>query len=599
MKKRGNFVTYQQLNIMDCGPTCLRMVAKYHGSQVDINTIRRNAGFNKGGVSLLGISDAAENIGFRTRAVQVTQDQLIKQVPHPCILHWEQNHFVVLPPLKTSWFTRTSILIADPAKGLIRYSNEEFRKYWISSVNEMGTGIGTVLILEPTALNYDSGEINGVHKWSLPINYLKRNIRSITQVILSLLVASVFQLIIPLLTQSIIDTGINTQNIQYISLVLLAQLMLIFSRTIVDFVRGRILLFVSININVSLLSDFWIKLTRLPMSYFDSYHLGDTLQRLEDSKSIERFMTSNAISSFFSIFTFFIFSFVLALYSTTVLSVFIIGGALYFLWISFFLKFRRKVNYQLFSLSAKENVASLQMIQGMQELKLNNAEKLKRWEWENIQASVFKLSLKNLSYSQLQQAGAIFINEGKNVIIIFLVAQLVIEGRLTLGAMLAIQYIIGQLNSPIEQFIGFLQAFQDAKISMERLNEIHGLPEENTPDIILSGNEIMPINKSVILKNVSFSYPGIDQEPILSQINLLIEEGKTTAIVGVSGSGKTTLLKLLLKFYDSYKGEIQIGKEASINSPNNLINFSNINPAFWRSQCGAVLQDGFIFNDTI
>lgn len=418
------------------------------------------------------------------------------------------------------------------------------------------------------------------------------------QVIIALLITSGFQLIFPFLTQSIVDTGINTQNLQFITIVLIAQLMLIFSRTVIDFIRSRLLLTVSVNINFSLLSDFWIKLTRLPISYFDTYHTGDTLQRLGDSKRIESFLTGSALNTFFSLFNFIIFAWVLMLYNIQLFFVFGIGSLFYFIWIKLFLRIRRKINYQTFYLSAKENNVSLQLVQGMQELKLNSAEHLKRWEWENVQASIFKLSFKNLSYSQVQQAGAVLINEGKNVIITFLVAQMVVKGQLTFGAMLAVQYIIGQLNSPIEQFVGFVQNAQDAKISMERLNEIHQLPEEEkSVSDAEGGSHYLPDNKSIILTNVSFTYPGAGNDPVLEQVNLDIPEGKTTAVVGVSGSGKTTLLKLLLKFYEQYEGDISVGSVTT--DSGHGLRFKYISPAYWRKQCGAVLQDGFIFNDTI
>jgi ATP-binding cassette subfamily B protein len=409
-------------------------------------------------------------------------------------------------------------------------------------------------------------------------------------VFIALLIASLLQLIFPFLTQSIVDTGINTQNLQFITIVLVAQLMLVFSQTFVDFIRSRLLLNISIVLNFSLLSDFWIKLTRLPISYFDSYHTGDTLQRINDTKKIESFLTGSALNTFFSLFSFLIFSVVLMLYNVQLFFVFAIGSILYFLWIRLFMRYRRKLNYQSFHLSAKENNATLQLVQGMQEIKLHGAEQLKRWEWENLQASIFKLSFKNLTYSQVQQSGALLINQGKNIVITFLVANLVVQGQLTLGAMLAVQYIIGQLNSPIEQFIGFMQTAQDAKISMERINEIHQLEDEEPLNVEeLQSIKVLPENKTIDLENFSFTYAGAGNEPVLRNINLQIPEGKTTAIVGVSGSGKTTLLKLLLRFYDSYEGEIKIGDS----------NLKYISPSFWRKQCGAVLQDGYIFNDTI
>lgn len=580
---------------MDCGPTCLRMVAKYYGKHYNTDGIRETAGYGKEGVSLLGISDAAEKMGFRTRGVQLTYKQLITEAPLPCILHWGQNHFVVAHPksfpsgrILSGLFSNNKIEIADPAKGLINYTKEEFLQHWISTLNEAGESVGTALLLEPTPEFYkQEGEKENKLSWGLVMQYLRQSKWQIAQVFIALLITSLLQLIFPFLTQSIVDTGINTRNLQYVTIVLIAQLMLVFSRTIVDFIRSRLLLHISTVVNLSILSDFWIKLTRLPISYFDSHHTGDTLQRIGDHKQIQNFLTGTALNTLFSLFNFVIFAFVLAQYNVLLFFVFTGGSILYFAWVQIFLRIRRKINYQTFHISAKENNATLQLVQGMQEIKLHNAEKLKRWEWENIQAGIFKLTFKSLTYSQVQQAGALLINQGKDVLITFLVASLVINGQLTLGAMLAIQYIIGQLSSPIEQFVGFVQSAQDAKISMERLNEIHQLKDEESADTTYIN--LLPDNKTIYFNNLSFTYPGAGNEPVLKNINLQIPEGKVTAIVGVSGSGKTTLLKLLLKFYDYYNGDIKIGET----------NYKYISPSFWRKQCGAVLQDGYIFNDSI
>jgi len=574
---------------MDCGPTCLRMIAKYYGKHYNTDGLREIAGYSKEGVSLLGISDAAEKIGFRTRGLQLTFEQLVDDATPPCILHWNQYHFVVFVSAKKSLLSRNHILkVADPSKGLIAYTKEEFIKQWISTVNDHGENIGTTLLLEPTPKFYENeGEKENKISWGFVLQYLQHSRWQITQVFLALFITSLLQLVFPFLTQSIVDTGINTRNLQYVTIVLIAQLMLVFSRTIVDFIRSRLLLNISTIVNLSILSDFWIKLTHLPISYFDSHHTGDTLQRIGDHKQIQNFLTGSALNTLFSLFNFIIFAFILAQYNIQLFFVFVAGSILYFAWVQIFLRIRRKINYKTFHISAKENNSTLQLVQGMQEIKLHNAEKLKRWEWENIQAGIFKLNFKNLTYSQIQQAGALLINQGKDVLITFLVAGLVINGQLTLGAMLAIQYIIGQLSGPIEQFVGFIQAAQDAKISMERLNEIHHLNDEENADTAYVN--LLPENKTLYFNNLSFTYPGAGNEPVLQNINLEIPEGKVTAIVGFSGSGKTTLLKLLLKFYDYYNGEIKIGET----------NYKYISPSFWRKQCGAVLQDGYIFNDSI
>lgn len=569
---------------MDCGPACLQMVAHHYGRFYNIETLRRTAELAIDGVSMLGISEAAEKIGFRTRGLKIDYDALREGIDLPCILHWNQNHFVVL----LSVSRRGRIRIADPARGILTLTPTEFCTHWLSSVDPRGKPVGTLLILEPGPAFYErADEKESRLNWGLITQYLKNYRWPLIQIILAMLLASGFQLIFPYLTQSIVDTGINTQNIGYITVILFGQLILIFSRSVVDFIRTRLLLTMSIMININILSDFWIKLTRLPLSYFDNHQAGDTLQRLNDNRNIQDFLTGTALNTIFSMLNFVVFGFILCGYSLSLFTVFIGGSLLYFVWIVFFLKIRRKINYATFHLSAGENNATLEMVQGMQEIRLNNAERLKRWKWEDIQASVFKLNLKNLTYSQVQQAGAIFINQGKDVLVTFISANSVIDGHLTFGAMLAIQYIVGQLSNPVEQFVNFIQKAQDAKISMERLNDIHNLQDEESEAIHYIAAPAK--DHSLRLSKVTFSYPGSFDEPVLRNINLLIPEGKTTAIVGASGSGKTTLLKLLLKIHDSYHGEIKVGSH----------NFKYINPSSWRRQCGAVLQDGYIFDDSI
>ena len=576
------FSFYKQLNAMDCGPTCLRMVAKHYGRHYNADTIRQKAGFNKQGVSLLGISETAEKMGFRTRGVQINYEKL-RIVPLPAILHWNQNHFVVLTTID-----KKAVKIADPSKGIVSYNKEDFLRYWSSASIEVSGRIGTALLLEPAPAFYETaGERETKLSWETVGQYFQKNRWQITQVFASLMFTSLLQLVLPFLTQTMVDTGINTKNLRYITIVLFAQLMLTFSSTIVGFVRNRLQLRVSSNINLSILSDFWIKLTRLPVSYFDAHHTGDTLQRINDNKQVQSFLTGTAIESLFSIFNFVIYAVILAVYSIPLFTVFCIGNVLYFGWIRLFLRLRRKLNYETFYISTKENNATLQMVQGMQEIRLNNAERLRRWEWENIQVGVFKLNFRNLNYNQLQSAGALFINQGKDILISFMVAKLVVEGQLTFGAMLAIQYIIGQLTGPVQQMVVLSQSFQDAKISMERLNEIHQMEDEESVE--KSFITYLPESRDINIKNLFFTYPGAGNDVVLEDLSLKIPQGKVTAIVGSSGSGKTTLLKLLLKIYAQYDGEIKIGEG----------NFKYLSPSFWRGQCGAVLQDGYIFNDTI
>ncbi len=586
---------------MDCGPTCIRMIAKHYGRHYNADRLRRIAGYNKQGVSLLGISETAEKIGFRTRGVKLSFEQL-KEATLPAILHWNQNHFVVLLPFSRGRGGR-GMRLADPAKGIITYTKDDFKNHWLSSENENNEPVGIALLLEPTPNFYkEDGEKEQKLSWRLVWQYLLQSKWQIGQVFVALIVASLIQLVFPFLTQSIVDTGINAQNLQFVVVVLIAQLMLTFSKTFVDFIRSRLLLRISNILNLQILSDFWIKITKLPLSYFDSHHTGDTLQRINDNRQIQNFLTGSALNTLFSAFNFLVYAIVLMIYNVELFFIFLVGSIIYFAWIRFFLNVRRKINYQTFYLSAKENTATLQLVQGMQEIRLNNAERQKRWEWENIQASVFKLNFKNLNYNQWQQAGATLINNVQDIAITFIVAKLVIDGQLTLGAMLAVQYIIGQLSGPVNQWVGFVQNAQDAKISMERLNEIHQMDDEEPLSSPLGegmGMRPLPPDKSILINNLSFTYPGAGNDPVLRNINLDIPQGKVTAIVGVSGSGKTTLLKLLLKIYPQYEGEIRIGNSGQEVRLKTGVRFESISPSYWRSQCGAVMQDGFIFNDTI
>lgn len=581
------FPLYKQLDAMDCGPTCLRMVAKYHGRYISLDYLRNISEYGKSGVSMLGLADAAETIGLKSIGARLSFDQLIRDAPLPAILHWDQYHFVVLTPKSTI----KKLVIADPAKGMISMPKEDFLKNWISTHSDT-VDSGIALLLEPMPdfkskdIDDDSVTSNKIG-WSYFISFLSQHKAYLLQIGIGVLLGSLLQLIFPYLTQSLVDTGIHTQDLTFIQIILAAQLMLLFSQTIVEFIRSRLLLHISTRINIAILSGFWSKLLRLPMQFFDSKHPGDIIQRIGDHHRIQNFLTGTALNTLFSLVTLVIFSIVLLSYSPTIFFIFAIGSITYLIWIRFFLVYRRKLDYKRFGIAARENNATMQLVYGMQEIKLYNAEKTFRWAWEGLQAALFKLNFKSLSLTQYQQLGAFFINQSKNILITFIVAKLVLTGALTVGMMLAIQYIIGQLNSPIDQLIGFTQQAQDAKISLERLNDIHALDDEEPPEKEFI--HALPINKTITVSNLSFTYPGAGNEPVLKNINLSIEEGKVTALVGMSGSGKTTLLKLLLRFYENYKGDIQIGNT----------NFKSISPKYWRGKCGAVMQDSYIFNDSI
>lgn len=593
------FPYYRQLDAMDCGPTCLRMLAQYHGRSYSAQSLREWSQIGKEGVSLLGISEAAERIGFRTMAVRVSFEKLISEAPLPCIVHWHQNHFVVVYRYRSPSLLhpQAQLYLADPAKGLVALSPQAFLEGWLGPSQE-----GIALLLEPTPQFYaEAGEQSRGIGFGRLVRYAWQYKRLIGQLVLGLLVGSLLQLIFPFLTQSVVDVGIQTRQLSFVFLVLIGQLTLTLSRTAVDFIRGWLLLHISARINLSLLSDFLMKLTRLPMSFFDVKLFGDLMQRISDHHRIEQFLTNQSLSVLFSLFNLAVFGAVLAYYNFLIFGVLMAAGVLYAGWVVFFLRYRRSLDYRRFEVASKSNSALVQLIQGMQEIKLANAETLKRWEWEGLQARSFKLSMKGLAVSQWQQAGALLINESKSIFITFLSAQAVINGQLTLGAMLAVQYIIGQINGPIEQLIGFMQTTQDAKISLERLNEVYELDDEEPSDKPLADE--LPLHKSLQCRNLWFGYAGAGNEPVLKQINLLIPEGKTTAIVGMSGSGKTTLLKLLLRFYEPTKGGIYLGSVSSGESEglseSSRLSLSSVSHRLWRSQVGVVMQDGFIFSDTI
>jgi len=573
------FTFYKQPDQMDCGPTCLRMVAKHFGRNFTLQTLRQLCEINKEGVSLLGISDACEKIGFRSLGVKLDSAQL-KEAELPCILHWRQNHFVVLYKIKNH-----NYYLADPGSGLITLSEADFNRNWLADSDNAN---GIALLLSPTPQFYEQDDEKGTEvKWSFLLRYLVTYRKLVMQLLLGLGIGSILQLITPFLTQSIVDIGINTRNLNFIYIILIAQIALIIGRVSVEFIRSWILLHISTRVNISILTDFLIKLMKLPMSFFDTKMTGDIMQRMNDQRNIQNFLTGSALTTIFSMFNLVVFSIVLAYYNIAIFFVFALSSVLYTVWIAVFLKQRRALNYKSFDVSAKNQSSIVQLIGGMQEIKLNNCEQQKRWEWEHIQARLFKFNVKSLALSQYQQGGATFINEGKNIFITFLSAEAVINGNITLGAMVAIQYIVGQLSSPIEQFLSFIQGFQDARISLERLNEIHQMQDEEPID--KEWNYILPDNKSLSINNLTFSYPGAGNMPVLDNISLMIPQGKTTAIVGMSGSGKTTILKLLLRFYEPQKGEIKIGDQS----------IHNIAFKAWRAQCGVVMQDGFIFSDTI
>jgi ATP-binding cassette, subfamily B, bacterial len=582
------FPFYKQLDQMDCGPTFLRMVAKFYGKSYPLTFLRDSTFISREGVSLLGISEAAEKIGFRTIGVKLPFNRFITEAPLPCIVHWNQNHFAVVHKV-----TKKNIWVADPASGHLKYSVEEFAKSWLSSV-ESGTATGVALLLEPAPKFYESEErakLSKGHGFAQLFEYVKNYRRFIVQLIIGLVVGSLIQLILPFLTQSIVDVGINTRNINFIYLVLLGQLMLFVSRTGVDFIRRWILLHLSTRFNISIISDFLIKIMKMPLSFFDGKMIGDLLQRIDDHSRIERFISSSSLNILFSFFNVIIFGAVLVVYSSKIFLIFFGFSFVYVVYSLFFLRKRRELDYKRFNELSSNQSSLIQLIHGMQEIKLNNCETQKRWEWERIQAKLFRLNVDSMKLLQYQDAGSLFINELKNILITFMTALAVINGDMTLGMMLAVQYIIGQLNAPVGEFITFTRDLQDARLSLERIGEIHGMrnEEETAQADAYHLESVLPESRTLILNKVSFQYEGPHSQKVLDEIDLIIPEGKITAIVGTSGSGKTTLMKLLLKFYPPTCGKITLGQS----------DLANLSSATWRKKCGVVMQDGYIFSDTI
>ncbi|RZK32672.1 MAG: peptidase domain-containing ABC transporter [Hymenobacter sp.] len=601
------FPHYKQFDLMDCGPTCLRMIARHYGRSIPAQVLREKSQLAREGTSLLGIAEAAEAVGFRTMGVALGLESLVEEAPLPCIVLWDQNHYVVVHAVKKPrrWGRRNSaarsaksqetFYVADPGRGLLTYSAEEFREHWLADAQH-GADTGIALLLETTPAFYEQEEepiTTSTYGFDRLLGYLGQYKQLIGQLLLGLVVAAGLQLLLPFLTQAVVDVGVNTQNISFLYLILGAQLVLLLGRLAVEFVRSWILLYISTRLNLNILSDFFIKLMRLPVVFFDTKHYGDLMQRINDHHRIEAFLTGQALNILLSLLNIVVFGVVLALYNTTIFLVFAGGSALYLCWIRLFLRQRRKLDHKRFAASANSQNMLVQLIQGMQEIKLAGAERPMRWAWERLQARLFKLQMKSLSLQQFQQAGAFALNESKNVVITFLAAKAVINGQLTLGGMLAMQYMVGQLNGPIDQLVGFVQGLQDAQISVERLNEIHSLADEEPEGTIILGPPPAGApatgKQTLHLREISFSYPGASQAVVLDQVSLTIMEGQTTAIVGMSGSGKTTLLKLLLKFYAPTAGDIRVGSVA----------LGNVSHGSWRQQCGVVMQDGFLFSDTI
>ena len=573
---------------MECGATCLRMIAKYYGKEYSAETMQRLCLVTREGVSMLSISDAAEYLGFRTVCGRITLEKVVEQRPFPCILHWNQEHFVILYDVKTRRDGEHIFCIADPGKNLLQLDEDTVRNAWIST-RTRGEEKGILMALQPTPAFYEKSDEK--RRMERPFHflwgYMKPYKRYFVQLLLGLALGSVLQLIFPFLTQAIVDKGIEGKNLNLIYLILLGQLMLVASRASVDFIRRWILLHISTRVNISLLSDFLIKLMKLPMAFFDTKLVGDLIQRIQDHDRVERFLTAQTLSVMFSAFSFVVFGAVLLYYDLVIFLIFLFGSALYAAWVFLFLKKRRLLDYTYFEQRARNQSKTMQMLNGMQEIKLQNCERRRRWEWEDVQADLFRTNIEAMKLQQSQEAGSILINEVKNIVITVVAATAVINGNLSLGMMLAIQYIIGQLNAPVEQFVQFIYGWQDVQISLERMSEIRQREEEETPEREVTA--FTSENRDIRIENLTFQYEGPHSPKVLDNVSLDIPQGKITAIVGTSGSGKTTLIKLLLGYYKPVEGRITVGG----------CDLEKFSLRWWRGQCGAVMQDGYLFSESI
>ena len=575
-----------QHDSMQCGIACLQMICKYFGRDYTLSALSRYCFATTEGVSLLGISEAADTLGLHTLSARATVDELAEN-PLPAILHWNQNHFVVLYKVKNG----RKFYVSDPAKGRITYSYDEMIDHWASTMSN-GRPAGIAMFFETTPAFFEfkmEGMTDASERRSFRFlfGYVKKYRKYFVQIVIGLILGSCMQLVLPFLTQAIVDVGIKGKDLNIIWLILLGQLMLTASRTAIDFYRRWILLRIGMNINISLLSDFFVKLLKLPMSFFDTKLMGDLMQRMSDHSRVNNFLTQNCLNVTFSMLTFVVFSVVLFLYSKLVFGIFLLGSLGYGCWLLSFLRRRKVIDYELFEQQSINNNRTYEFITSMQEIKLQDCERRKCKEWETVQHNLFNVQQKSLKLQQTQEAGSIFINEINNMVITVVAAASVIHGDITLGMMLAIQYIIGQLNSPVEQLMQFFYSLQDVKISLERINEIHLMEDENGKEGLKE--QVEDASQGITLSHVDFKYDPHALHNTLSDINIHIPYGKVTAIVGASGSGKTTLIRLMLGYYPVSGGNLTIGGT----------DINKLNKKWWRRQCGVVMQEGAIFSESI
>lgn len=576
----------KQRDAMHCGIACIAMICKYLGNPIPVSIITSVCSMTSAGVPLKGIADTAERLGIKTQSARVSIAQL-QQCPLPCLLHWNQNHYVLLYKVKKGKY-----YIADPAVGLLNYSVDEFLLHWASnSSEEKDPGIGIAMFFEPTTTFFDTiytANHNKGEAFRFLLKYIILYRKYFTYIAIGLLLGCLLQLIMPFLTQMVVDVGISHKDIGLIWLILLGELMIVIGRTATNFIRSWISLHISMRINIFIKSDFFIKLLKLPMPFFEAKQMGDLMQRMDDHNRIQSFLTSQSLSISFSVFSLIVFSIVLLVYDSLIFGVFVLGSIIYGLWLTSFLHRRKTLDYALFERQAANQNRTYQFLTSIQEIKLQNCENRRRWEWEDIQADLFTIQLKSLKLQQTQEAGSLFINELKNIIITVLSATAVINGSMTLGAMLAIQYIIGQLSNPVDQLMRSIYSVQDVKISLERINDVHNAHNEDNESNNLSHFN-QPSDKSISVRNIVFKYDIYSSHNTIDNISFEIPQGKVTAIVGASGSGKSTLIKLLLGYYPLLRGDVLVSG----------YNLKEYNLKWWRQQCGVVMQDGVIFSESI